>query len=316
MATNHDDNNKADPYKLLNVERDATPKQIRKAYYALSRLVHPDRNTAPDAVESFQALNKAWGILSDPDKRKLFDKTGCTDQDSEAFWNAYQQYRTVYPEVTAEDVEAFAKSYRNSDEEKTDLRDYYNQKKGDISLIMATIMCSETTDADRFVAFYESEISQGTLQRTEIYDQTRNTCGDIDLDHIDDMEEDEEEEEEEDEGEDDEMNDFIVPDNKMKMIEEAEDAEMEEEEEEEEEEEVKEVKQVKQPKKTKAKRGRSKAATKNTRKSKKQKKSNSSSSSSSSSSGESDFDALRRMMLEKGKARHDNMIDQLSSKYG
>ena len=313
MATNHDDNNKADPYKLLNVERDATPKQIRKAYYALSRLVHPDRNTAPDAVESFQALNKAWGILSDPDKRKLFDKTGCTDQDSEAFWNAYQQYRTVYPEVTAEDVEAFAKSYRNSDEEKTDLRDYYNQKKGDISLIMATIMCSETTDADRFVAFYESEISQGTLQRTEIYDQTRNTCGDIDLDHIDDMEEDdEEEEEEEDEGEDDEMNDFIVPDNKMKMIEEAE-AEMEEEEEEE----VEEVKQVKQPKKTKAKRGRSKAATKNTRKSKKQKKSNSSSSSSSSSSsGESDFDALRRMMKEKGKARHDNMIDQLSSKYG
>ena len=151
MATNQDDNNKADPYKLLNVERDATPKQIRKAYYALSRLVHPDRNTAPDAVESFQALNKAWGILSDPDKRKLFDKTGCTDQDSEAFWNAYQQYRTVYPEVTAEDVEAFAKSYRNSDEEKTDLRDYYNQKKGDISFIMATIMCSETTDADRFV---------------------------------------------------------------------------------------------------------------------------------------------------------------------
>ena len=311
MATNQDDNNKADPYKLLNVERDATPKQIRKAYYALSRLVHPDRNTAPDAVESFQALNKAWGILSDPDKRKLFDKTGCTDQDSEAFWNAYQQYRTVYPEVTAEDVEAFAKSYRNSDEEKTDLRDYYNQKKGDISLIMATIMCSETTDADRFVAFYESEISQGTLQRTEIYDQTRNTCGDIDLDHIDDMEEDEEEEEEEEEGEDDEMNDFIVPDNKMKMIEEAE-AEMEEEEEEE----VKEVKQVKQPKKTKAKRGRSKAATKNTRKIKKQKKSNSSSSSSSSSSGESDFDALRRMMKFNSRSRHDKMIDQLSSKYG
>ena len=324
MATKQEDetNGGGDPYMLLNVARSATPSQIRKAYFALARHVHPDRNPSPDAAQSFQTLGKAYGILSDPEKRKLYDRTGCTDQDSEAFWDAYQHYRTVYPEVTQEDVEAFAKTYRNSDEEKTHLRQFYKDKKGDLTMLMAHIMCSSSEDAPRFVAFFESEISLGTLHRTAAYDDTRNKCGDLDLDsliHEDDIEEIEEIEEsggendeQIEEDEEDDMGDFIVPDNEL--VEDVEDAEVDEVEDEQVEDEDVEIEdedeeeEEEEPVKP-AKRGRAKRAGKtanNKRATKKPKK---------SSAGASDMDALRAMMMERGKARHGSMMDNLMSKY-
>jgi curved DNA-binding protein CbpA len=313
-----------DPYLLLNISRTASAKEIRKAYFSLARHCHPDRNPAPDAAEAFQTLLKAYTILSDPEKRKLFDRTGCTDQDSEAFWEAYQQYRTIYPEVTKEDVEAFAKTYRHSEEEKKDLIEFYKKYNGNLSMLMAHIMCSVTEDAPRFIAFYESEINKGTLQRTELFDQTRNTCGNMDWDDEEDndgeycvgvesQEEEEEEEEDEEEVDDeDEMKDFIVDDEEEELDEHAvmlleKDGDDQEE-------------QQEKAKTFNKRKSRSKENQKKKEATKKRKKygnSNSSSSSSSSSSGDGDgMAALRAMMLQRGKERNDNLINRLTSKYG
>jgi molecular chaperone DnaJ len=66
-----------DLYKVLGVDRKATPDEIKKAYRKLARQYHPDRN--PDdasAEERFKKISAAYDVLGDPDKRKQYDRGG------------------------------------------------------------------------------------------------------------------------------------------------------------------------------------------------------------------------------------------------
>ena len=64
-----------DPYKMLELARDATPEQIRSAYRKLAKQHHPDLNPGNAAAEErFKAVNAANELLSDPDKRARFDR--------------------------------------------------------------------------------------------------------------------------------------------------------------------------------------------------------------------------------------------------
>ncbi|MCQ9164412.1 molecular chaperone DnaJ [Arthrobacter sp. STN4] len=63
-------------YDALGVSRDATAEEIKKAYRKLARKLHPDVNDAPDAQERFKAVTHAYEILSDPQKRRVYDTTG------------------------------------------------------------------------------------------------------------------------------------------------------------------------------------------------------------------------------------------------
>ncbi len=63
----------ADYYAVLGVPRDATPEQIKKAYRRLARELHPDVNPSPEAVERFKQVTAAYEVLSDPQKREMFD---------------------------------------------------------------------------------------------------------------------------------------------------------------------------------------------------------------------------------------------------
>lgn len=61
-----------DPYDVLGIARAAGPDAIKSAYRDKVRISHPDRGGDPDA---FIEVVRAFGLLSDPDARRLFDDT-------------------------------------------------------------------------------------------------------------------------------------------------------------------------------------------------------------------------------------------------
>jgi len=65
-----------DYYKILGVPRDASDRQIKKAFRKLAVKFHPDKNKAPDAEEKFREIAEAHDVLSDEKKRRMYDQFG------------------------------------------------------------------------------------------------------------------------------------------------------------------------------------------------------------------------------------------------
>ena len=64
-----------DLYAVLGVPRDATPDEIRNAYFEAARRYHPDANPDPIARELFLSIQSAYEVLSNPDKRQTYEST-------------------------------------------------------------------------------------------------------------------------------------------------------------------------------------------------------------------------------------------------
>jgi molecular chaperone DnaJ len=68
--------NGTDYYKVLGVDRKASQEDIKKAYRKLARKYHPDTNKEPGAEDRFKRISEAYDTLSDPEKRKKYDRGG------------------------------------------------------------------------------------------------------------------------------------------------------------------------------------------------------------------------------------------------
>ncbi|MBK9742190.1 MAG: DnaJ domain-containing protein [Saprospiraceae bacterium] len=81
-----------DYYKVLGLPNTATQDDIKKAYRKLARKYHPDVNpNAEEAKKSFQQINEANEVLSDPEKRKKYDQYGKDWEHAEAYEEAKKQ---------------------------------------------------------------------------------------------------------------------------------------------------------------------------------------------------------------------------------
>ncbi|HBK35111.1 MAG: Heat shock protein DnaJ domain protein [Candidatus Uhrbacteria bacterium GW2011_GWE2_40_58] len=60
-------------YEVLGVSRNATPQELKQAFRALSLQYHPDRNHDPEAQMRFQEIVEAYGVLSHPVRRRVYD---------------------------------------------------------------------------------------------------------------------------------------------------------------------------------------------------------------------------------------------------
>jgi DnaJ-class molecular chaperone len=71
----------SDYYKVLGVPRNADEQTLKKAYRKLALKYHPDKNpnSKEEATKKFAEVSEAFEVLSDPEKRRVYDQVGCGD---------------------------------------------------------------------------------------------------------------------------------------------------------------------------------------------------------------------------------------------
>lgn len=78
-----------DYYKILGVDKNIPQKDVRKAFLKRAKQFHPDLHPDdPKAKAKFQALNEAYEVISDPEKRKKYDQYGQNWKEADAFNHA------------------------------------------------------------------------------------------------------------------------------------------------------------------------------------------------------------------------------------
>lgn len=171
--------NETDFYIILNLDKNkASSSEIKKAYYKLSLRYHPDKVTDDTLKEEsklkFQCLGKIYSILSDDEKRKLYDETGLIDGEDDMFsgdqadWDDY--FRSLFKKVTKNDIDSFFKGYKESKEEREDLIRIYEKCKGNMDDIMIEMISDDMVDNEvRFREIIQDAIDKKETKKLDLF---------------------------------------------------------------------------------------------------------------------------------------------------
>ena len=170
---NDNKSSKTDLYDVLGITKDANPDEIKKAYRLKALKTHPDKGGDP---EIFKAVSSAYAILSDPDKKKVYDTCGDIDEDVMSddvkYWS--NLWRQVFPQITVKDIEDYKSKYIGSEEEKTDVINAYKKYDGNLKKLMGCVIFAEDGEEIRIISIIDNEISIGTISSCKKYEQDKS----------------------------------------------------------------------------------------------------------------------------------------------
>jgi molecular chaperone DnaJ len=105
---------KRDAYEILGIPRDAPESEVKKAFRRLARELHPDVNRHdPETEEKFKAAAEAYEVLSDPERRPIYDRYGWDGLDSRGYSSGVQGFGSFADIFDAFFGDAFGGSFRS-----------------------------------------------------------------------------------------------------------------------------------------------------------------------------------------------------------
>ena len=164
-------------YEILNLNGEVSSfsaDDIKQGYRKMALKYHPDKGGNAD---QFKALSLAYGILSDPQKREIYDKNGdlnaASEELSDDFEHWYEFYRSMFPKVTVNDITKFGQEYIGSEEENRDVIAAYEKYNGDIAKVMESIMFAEEGHEARIIAIIDEAIEKKEIAVLAKFDKSK-----------------------------------------------------------------------------------------------------------------------------------------------
>lgn len=161
-----------DVYTIFSVTKDAQESELKKAYYKLSLKVHPDRveeSEKEDATEKFKVLSKIYAVLSDKDKRALYDEQGIIDDDDDSSGAKWlKMWQQFFKPISEEDINNFEKQYLGSEMERNDIKKAYLNGKGCINYMMDHVQFMQCEDEPRIIGIVKEMIASGEVPEYKV----------------------------------------------------------------------------------------------------------------------------------------------------
>ncbi|KAK9473251.1 uncharacterized protein V1510DRAFT_110035 [Dipodascopsis tothii] len=162
-----------DPYECLGITKDASEADVRKAYRRLALIHHPDKSLPENreaAHTRFQEIAFAYGVLSEPERRRLYDETGSLEESASDFsWKEFfdQMYKRA---ITKEIIEEDKREYRESGQEREDILKFYATSRGSLDVIFENVVHSDVLeDEERFRGIIDEAIDAGEVKAYKKY---------------------------------------------------------------------------------------------------------------------------------------------------
>jgi len=153
-------------YAIFAIEPTAIKADISRAYRRQALSCHPDLNASATATAEFQYLSRCHEILSDPERRALYDESGSIEDipsglggfanattpthGAEAYWHS------VFPKVTVQGIESYRERYLGSETERTDLCAAYSKYDGDLECIFESVPFASASSVVRLCGLLNS----------------------------------------------------------------------------------------------------------------------------------------------------------------
>ncbi|XP_055921179.1 J domain-containing protein CG6693 [Eupeodes corollae] len=161
-------------YELLEIPKESLEKDIKKAYYKISLKVHPDRVPEDEkeiATEKFKVLGKVHQVLTDKNKKALYDEQGVIEDDDEegslSTW--LELWKKIFKPITTEEIENYEKEYVGSELERADIKKAYVGGKGCINHIINSVPFIAVEDEPRLKEIVQEMIDAEEVPEFKIF---------------------------------------------------------------------------------------------------------------------------------------------------